>query len=87
MSQRAKEHEILMDAVDVAKAKFAVHRDKGSWEFKTVGLLIKELKREVIELENAKDKESVILERGDIVNYAAMILDIVRSKGVDNGTK
>lgn len=85
MSQRVEEHEILMDAMDVAKAKFAVHRDKGSWKFKTFNMLKEELQREVEELNNAVTVEEVILECGDIVNYAAMIIDIVRSKGVVNG--
>lgn len=72
------EDNVLEDALVAAKFKFMIHRRKGGWRHKDHSTLLKELKREVIELEQAKTKEEIISECGDIINYAAMLMDNIK---------
>lgn len=72
--------ELLADGMALAKAKMVIHKDKGSWEYKSHAVLIAELRREVAELEAATSREDIMLECGDIINYACMIIDNIRRK-------
>ncbi len=72
------EDAVLSDAIVAAKFKFMVHRNKGGWKHKTHDVLYNELLREVAELKEAKGKEGVISECADIINYAAMIIDLAK---------
>jgi hypothetical protein len=72
------ENDILEDALVSAKFKFMLHRRKGGWRHKDKDVLMTELKREVKELQEAKSKEAIISECGDIINYAAMLIDNVK---------
>ena len=71
---------LLEDGMAIAKAKMVIHKDKGSWEFKSREQLMKELRREVEELNQAKTREETILECGDIINYACMIIEEARRR-------
>jgi len=75
-----KVNEIHEDGMAVAKAKMVIHKDKGSWEYKSREQLHEELLREVTELGEAKTKEEFILECGDVINYACMMIDMARRK-------
>lgn len=76
-----QEDDILEDALVAAKFKFMVHRRKGGWRHKGLTILLKELKKEIIELSEAVDEgnvEHIITESADVVNYAAMIIDTAK---------
>ncbi len=71
------------EALDALKQagqfKMMVHSGKGDWDHKSKEVLLRELKREVEELEEAitsgKNKEAIVSEIADIANYAAMLLE------------
>lgn len=75
---------VLENAIQAGRYKFMVHSVKGGWAHKSTTQLLEELKKEVIELEEAivsgKGKEFIASEIGDVVNYAAMLLDKELSK-------
>ncbi len=75
------EDEVIADLAVAQKFKFSVHRGKGGWSHKTKQTLLTELKREVVELEEALgsgNKEAVISEAADVANYLAMIIEKVK---------
>ena len=79
-----QEDQIHRDGISIAKAKFTIHRNKGDWLHKSQDDLLRELKREIEELEAARTTESAILECGDIINYACMLIDTYQRKGVSD---
>ena len=75
------EDSIIADLGVAMKFKFSVHRSKGGWSHKSASILMEELKREVVELEEALasgKKEAVISEAADVANYLAMIIEKVK---------
>ena len=81
MSLSIHEDEIIADLAVAQKFKFSVHRNKGGWSYKTRHVLLTELKREVVELEEALalgNKEAIISEAADIANYLAMLIEKVK---------
>jgi len=81
MNLSQHEDEVIADLAVAQKFKFSVHRGKGGWHHKTKQVLLAELKREVIELEEAlasDNKEAVISEAADVANYLAMIIEKVK---------
>lgn len=80
MSYLDEVNELLKEAAAVAAAKMVIHKDKGPWENKytSVEALLEGLEAEVREAKEATTSEELILECGDIVNYAAMIIVMAR---------
>ncbi len=63
------------------KYKLYVHSNKGSFDWKSNEMLMKQLKHEIKELEEALDhgnSEMIIAEAADIANYAYFIADKAR---------
>lgn len=63
------------------KYKLYVHSRKGSFDWKSNEVLVKQLKHEVKELEEALeqgDPEMIIAEAADVSNYAYFIADKAR---------
>ena len=85
---RTSEHEeaIIDDLGTAQKFKFMVHRQKGSWDAKSLDTLITELGREMIELKEELNDfrdgkgspEKIISECADAANYLAMIVEKVK---------
>lgn len=81
MTQSDHEDEVLNDLIIAAKFKFSIHRSKGGWEHKSTEILLKELKREVEELEEALEigkTEHIVSEAADVTNYLAMLVEKVK---------
>lgn len=68
----------LEEGAAVAAAKMVIHKSKGDWDVKSMEILIEELQDELRELQAATSKEELILECGDIINYACMIMHKAR---------
>jgi len=82
----AQEDYAIRTLATAMKFKFTVHRYKGGWKHKSNKVLVKEMYREVAELEQAISKdelnrEAVIAECADIANYCAMLIDNLQAGG------
>ena len=76
--------EVLDNVTQAGRYKFMIHSVKGSWGHKSQEVLLDELSKEVEELKEAilqnKGKEAIASEIGDVVNYAAMLLEKVLNR-------
>jgi|SaaInl8_200m_RNA_FD_contig_21_2868843_length_859_multi_5_in_0_out_0_1 NTP pyrophosphatase (non-canonical NTP hydrolase) len=79
---KRREKAIIADLGVAMQFKLMRHRNKGSWEHKSVDTLLVELKREVVELEDAveagNDTEHIISEAADVANYLAFLIEKVK---------
>ena len=79
---KRREDQIIDDLGVAMKYKLMRHRSKGDWAHKDLTVLLRELKREVVELEeeilSGKKPEMIISEAADVANYAAFIIEKVR---------
>lgn len=79
---KRREDQIIADLGVAMKFKLMRHRSKGGWKHKSKDTLLKELKREVGELEEAivagKNPEHIISEAADVANYLAFIIEKVK---------
>ena len=72
---RKKIKKLQKELIRLGDIKFALHRRKGDWSYKSMDYIIKELDSEIIEFKSEEDLEKKILELGDIFNYLLIIYD------------
>lgn len=75
---------LLDDAMDTAKFKLLVHAHKGRANYTSTLELLNLLQGEVKELEDALalgKKECILSECGDIIVFAALMIEYIKSKG------
>lgn len=72
---RKKIKKLQKELIRLGDIKFALHRQKGDWSYKSMDYIIKELDSEIIEFKSEEDLEKKFLELGDIFNYLLIIYD------------